>query len=273
MDTQKADTRNRLANGKFGGEMNSLGKKRHGDCGGRCAVELDFGFTMAFQPIVDVRSGAVWAQEALVRGVDGQGAMWVLEQVTDTNRYTFDQACRIKAIELASCLDLKGALLSINFLPNAVYEAEACIRATLAAAERAKFPSDRIIFEVSESERLVDDGHLKSIFTEYKRLGFMTAIDDFGAGFSGLNLLADFQPEIIKLDMKLIRGIEGDRVRRSIVSGILSVCGDLKITPVAEGVETMEEARSLRDLGFALMQGYLFAKPAFEAMAEPEAVV
>lgn len=242
-----------------------------GGCGGQCAERLDMDFTMAFQPIVDVAAGGVWAHEALVRGTEGQGAGWVLGQVTDANRYAFDQSCRIKAIELASALPMDGARLSINFLPNAVYKAETCIRATLAAARRTGFPTDCIIFEVTENERVVDHDHLKSIFTEYKRHGFLTAIDDFGSGYSGLNLLAEFQPDIIKLDMELTRNIDADRARRSIVKAILTVCDDLAITPIAEGIETVDEAKTLRDLGVTLMQGYLFARPAFQAVVtEPE---
>lgn len=242
-----------------------------GGCGGQCADRLDLDFTMAFQPIVDVANGGVWAHEALVRGLEGQGAGWVLGQVTDATRYAFDQSCRIKAIELASSLPMNGARLSINFLPNAVYKAETCIRATLAAARRTGFPTDRIIFEVTENERVVDHGHLKSIFTEYRRQGFLTAIDDFGSGYSGLNLLAEFQPDIIKLDMELTRNIDSERARRSIVKAILSVCEDLAITPIAEGIETADEAKALRDLGVTLMQGYLFAKPAFQAVVtDPE---
>lgn len=242
-----------------------------GGCGGQCAERLDMDFTMAFQPIVDIAAGEVWAHEALVRGPEGQGAGWVLGQVTHANRYAFDQSCRIKAIELAAGLPMDGARLSINFLPNAVYKAETCIRATLAAARRTGFPTDRIIFEVTENERVVDHDHLKSIFTEYKRQGFLTAIDDFGSGYSGLNLLAEFQPDIIKLDMALTRNIDADRARRSIVKAILAVCDDLGITPIAEGIETADEAKTLRDLGVTLMQGYLFARPAFRAVvSEPD---
>ncbi|UKJ73046.1 EAL domain-containing protein [Azospirillum brasilense] len=249
---------------------------RGGKCGGQCAEGLGFDFTMAFQPIVDVGDGLgggrPWAHEALVRGLDGQGAGWVLGQVTEANRYAFDQACRVKAIELAASLGMgqqPDTRLSINFLPNAVYQPEACIRATLAAAKRTGFPPERIIFEVTENERVVDGAHLKAIFTEYKRQGFHTAIDDFGSGYSGLNLLAEFQPDIIKLDMELTRSIDTDRTRRSIVGAILTVCRDLGITPVAEGIETPGEAKALRDLGITLMQGYLFARPAVERLVSP----
>lgn len=234
-------------------------------CGGQCREGLGFAITMAFQPIVDIATRSVWAHEALVRGTEGQPAGWVLAQVTDANRYAFDQACRIRAIELAQGLGIETKL-SINFLPNAVYHPAACIRATLDAADRTGLPVDRLVFEVTEAEQTLDRAHLQSIMQEYKRQGFTTAIDDFGAGFSGLNLLAEFQPDVIKLDMDLIRNIDGNRTRHAIVAGVLATCRELGIATVAEGVETVAEAKVLAGLGVSLMQGYLFAKPAFEAL-------
>ncbi|EQD32683.1 diguanylate phosphodiesterase, partial [mine drainage metagenome] len=153
---------------------------------------------MAFQPIVDSESGAIYAHEALVRPLGGGSAHEVLSRITDENRYAFDQACRVKAITLAAELKMRS-LLSINFLPNAVYQPAACIRATLEAAARTGFPQQQIVFEVTEDEPSRDANHLMAIFTEYKRHGMRTAIDDFGAGHSGLNLLAQFQPDIIKI--------------------------------------------------------------------------
>ncbi len=226
---------------------------------------LCFDFTMAFQPIIDIRTREMYAYEALVRGTEGQGAGWVLDQITEDNRYRFDQDCRSKAVELAARLEIP-CLLSINFLPNAVYQAATCIRATLDAAQRFNFPADRIIFEVTEAEELTDKNHLKSIFTEYKRQGFKTAIDDFGAGYSGLNLLAEFQPDILKLDMALVRNLHQDPVREAIVKGVLGVCDALNIQVIAEGIETVEEMRRLRDMGVYLFQGFLLARPAFEAL-------
>lgn len=238
----------------------------------RDGAGLDFTFTMAFQPIVNVLTQDIHAYEALVRGPNNEPAGWVLDKVGDHNRYRFDQACRVKAIELASRLGLAqhpSCLLHINFLPNAVYRPETCIRATLQAAAEFDFPVERIVFEVTEGEKVRDEDHLKGIFAEYKRQGFTTAIDDFGAGYSGLNLLAEFQPDVIKLDMALTRGLDGDRVRRVIVSGVLMVCRELGIRVVAEGVETQAEAQVLRDLGVELIQGYLYGRPAFEKLAPP----
>jgi EAL domain-containing protein (putative c-di-GMP-specific phosphodiesterase class I) len=242
-------------------------------CNGcRDGAAFDLPFSMAFQPIVDIRTGNVFAHEALVRGPNGEGATFVLAQIKDDNRYAFDQKCRVKAIELAAELYDPGddVKLSINFMPNAVYEPRACIRLTLATAMKTGFPVDRIIFEFTENERL-DPKHILHILRTYRDMGFKTAIDDFGAGHSGLGLLTHFQPDIVKLDMDMIRGIDLDPVRRKIVKHTLSMLEDLAIVPVCEGVETVGELSALQDLGVSLIQGYLLAKPSFEQLAVPTA--
>ena len=228
---------------------------------------LDFDFTMAFQPIVSFSARQVFAQEALVRGLGDQGAGSVFTHVNEGNRYRFDQTCRVKAIKLAAELDFDG-LLSINFMPNAVYRPELCIRTTLEAAHEYGFPQGRIIFEITEGEEIEDKTHLKGIVDYYQKTGFRTAIDDFGAGYAGLNLLADMQTDLVKLDMALVRNIDTDRNRLTIVRGILQVCRDLGIEVIAEGVETPKELGVLVDQGIDLFQGYHFARPAFESVAE-----
>lgn len=223
---------------------------------------------MAFQPIVDAAARRVVAHEALVRGEDGASAAQVLETITPERMYAFDQACRVAAIESAAALDLPGRL-SINFLPNAVYEPENCIRRTLATARRVGWPLERIVFEVAERERVATPQHLLDILGSYRSKGFLTAIDDFGAGFAGLNLLADFQPDFVKLDMGLVRGLDGSRPRRAIVAHVARLCAELGVEVVGEGVETTGESQALRDLGIVLQQGYLFARPALGAVPAP----
>ncbi|CUI05953.1 EAL domain-containing protein [Massilia antarctica] len=227
--------------------------------------ELGFDFDYAYQPIIHLRQRAIYAHEALVRGPNGESAYSVLSRVNDANRYMFDQACRVRAIRGAAELGI-AELLSINFLPNAVYRPEACIRSTFAAAREYGFPIERIIFEVTESEQVMDRPHLVNIFEEYRRFGFRTAIDDFGAGYAGLNLLSEFQPDIIKIDMQLVRDIDTSPAKQAIVSGIVGICASLKIAVLAEGIETPGERDVLRDAGVDLMQGYLFCKPAFRAI-------
>jgi len=227
--------------------------------------ELDFDFTMAFQPIINCQSNTIYGYEALVRGLNNESAYSIISQVNDDNRYTFDQLCRIKAIALASKLGI-NTMLSINFLPNAIYKPERCIRTTLEAAKQYNFPTTNIMFEFTEVEKIEDSSHVERVVSYYQELGFKTATDDFGSGYSGLNLLADFQTDIIKLDMALIRDIDKDTKRQTIVRNCLNMFEELNIMALAEGIETVEEYHWLKSVGIELMQGYLFAKPGFECL-------
>ena len=241
---------------------------RVGCRGCRDGAELDFTFTMAFQPIIDIAASRIWGYEALVRGLEGQSAASILGRVTDETVYRFDQAARVKAIELAGRLfaaddDTK---LSINFMPNAVYEPSACIRSSLEAAHRFGFAHDRIMFEFTENEKFRDTAHVARIVSEYRKQGFLTALDDFGAGFAGLSLLANFRPDLIKIDMDLLRGIDTDKGRQAITSGVIGIARSLGIEVIAEGVETQAELDTLRGLGATLFQGYHFARPQIEEL-------
>lgn len=237
---------------------------------GKCRDSDGFALpiSMAFQPIVDCDTGMPFAYEALVRGCDGQSAAEVLAGVDEATRYTFDQRCRVVAIEQAVRAGLveSGAKLSINFLPGAVYSPAACIQLTLRTARAVGLPLDRLIFEFTENEPMLDTGHVATIVQHYRQMGFGCAIDDFGAGHSGLNRLAVLHPDYVKLDMELVRGIDNDMRRRAIVSGLVAMCRQLGVTLIAEGIETPGERDTLRLLGVRYLQGYLFAHPAFEAL-------
>lgn len=232
------------------------------------SATLPIALTMAFQPIVDIETGSVFAFEALVRGSEGQSAAEVIGSINPDLIYKFDQACRVKAIELAGPLLIGNdtAKLSINFMPNAVYEPDACIQATLAAARRVKFDPTRLMFEFTEDERMRDVTHVRRIVEAYQARGFMTAIDDFGAGYAGLGLLADLRPDMLKLDMALVRGIDTSPSRRAIVAGVVQMATALDVGCIAEGIETEEELQTLQALGIRLCQGYLIARPETEAL-------
>ncbi len=232
-------------------------------------IALPFQFKMAFQPIIDVSAGRVWGYEALVRGANGESAFSILDQVTEDVRYRFDQAARVMAIETAGALFQQNDLrLSINFMPNAVYEPSACIQKSLAAARRVQFPHQNLMFEFTENERMRDTGHVKRIIEAYRKFGFWTALDDFGAGYAGLGLLAQMQPDLIKIDMELLRDIHLNRAKQAIIAGIVGVARELDITVLAEGVENDQELTVLRAAGISLFQGYHFAKPALMALPD-----
>ena len=245
----------------------NLGRpKSCGDCAD--GIAPPFAFTMAYQPIIDLRHRRVYAYEALVRGPNGESAYSVLAKITPANRYAFDQSCRVKAIELAAALGIHatGAKLSINFIPGAMYNPANCVRATLAAAKRCGIATHRIILELTENEQIVDSALMAEIFDVYRYNDLRIAIDDFGAGFSGLGLLARFQPDVIKIDMELVRGLDHQARRRTLVGTIVRLAAELELDVVAEGAETEAEVASLQALGVSLIQGYYFAKPAFEEL-------
>lgn len=231
-------------------------------------VEAPFPFSMAFQPIVDVNTETVFAYEALVRGMEGQGAGFILDQVNAANRYSFDQSCRVRALTLASQLGLArtGAHLSINFMPGAVYSAASCIRLTLNTANKLGFPLDKLMFEVTENEAVEDSAHLSSIIEEYRRHGFKVAMDDFGAGHSGLSMLAEFQTDVLKFDMSLTRNLRERPAATKIICHMVSLARSLGCEVIAEGIENVDEFVAVRECGISLMQGYLFARPGFEAL-------
>ena len=237
-------------------------------CEGCRSGAEDFRLAMAFQPIVDVQTGRAFAYEALVRGSAGESAAEVIGRVTPASRYAFDQQCRVAAIEQAVAAGIldTDARLSINFLPNAVYSPVACIQLTLKTARETGFPTDRLIFEFTENEEMVDTGHVATIIDAYRRLGFATAIDDFGAGHAGLGLLARLQTDLVKLDMELVRGIDASLPRRMIVDGVMRMMQGLDITVIAEGVETEAEFEALAALGVRYQQGFLFARPGLRAL-------
>lgn len=225
-------------------------------------IELDFDFEFAFQPIVDIASKTIFAHEALVRGPNGEGALTVLNKVT--NNYKFDQACRVKAVKTASEINL-DSYLSINFMPNAVYKPELCIQTTFEAAKKYNFDTKKIIFEFTEQELMEDVKHISNIMKAYNKMGFKTALDDFGAGYAGLNFIADCEVDIIKIDMGLIRDIDKSKSRQAILKAVTRMCEDLNISIIAEGIETIAERDVLISYGITLFQGYLFCKPSFMA--------
>lgn len=140
------------------------------------AEPLGFDFSFAFQPIVRASTGQVISYEALARGTSGEPFREVWRNVNERNLYRFDQACRVKAIKLATELKLDCGL-NINFTPNAVYKPELCIRTTLMAAREYNFPIEQIHFEVTEGEEVLDRTHLVSnIFENRARQAIVRGI-------------------------------------------------------------------------------------------------
>ena len=224
--------------------------------------------TFHFQPIVPVRNPAeTFAYECLLRGVGeeegelvGPGSMFEAARAAGL-LFNLDRAARTKAIHGAAAHGVEGNVF-INFNPSSVYDPVYCLRSTMKAVEESGISSERIVFEVTESEEIKDGAHLKNILDFYRKGGFRVALDDLGSGYASLNLLAELRPDFVKLDIGLVGDVDRDPYKASIAQKLIELAHELGVGVVAEGVETREQLRWLADHGTDYAQGHLFARPA-----------
>jgi EAL domain-containing protein (putative c-di-GMP-specific phosphodiesterase class I) len=120
----------------------------------------------------------------------------------------------------------------------------------------------RVVLEITERAKLETVPEVESRIAKLRAAGFRVAIDDIGAGYSGLTSFTLLRPDFVKIDMALVRNIHQDPVKRRLTGLLVQLCQDLEIGVIAEGVEIAEERDALLALGCSLLQGYLFAKPA-----------
>jgi EAL domain-containing protein (putative c-di-GMP-specific phosphodiesterase class I) len=217
--------------------------------------------SIAFQPIIDASSAKVWGYEALTRGSDGRNYPAIVAGMTERKRMAFDKLVTMKALREAGRLGLtrNGAKITLNVRPTMDHAAvDAAFVAR--AARHFKVPLNAIVLELTEDAKLSCDDFRK-VIELHRLLGISTGIDDFGSGYSGLNVLASCGAAMVKLDRQLISGIDHDESKQMIVESFTMLCTRLGSMVVAEGVETHEEAVTLRKRGIHMMQGYYFGRP------------
>ena len=224
-------------------------------------------FSIAFQPIVNAATRSIFSQEALVRGNHGESPQALFLAVPPETLPQLDALFRHEAIRLAGEQGLASSL-NLNVMPSALEHSADVLIETLAAAEAAGLSADQLVLEITEGEIIIDLAGFAQTIDELRRSGLRFAIDDFGAGYAGLNLLADFQPDVVKLDMQLVRNIPSLGPRQAIVRGIARTCFDLGIDIIAEGVETEDEYLWFLDEGITLFQGYFIARPSLGVVSQ-----
>lgn len=220
-----------------------------------------------FQPIAD-RSGGVHGYECLMRGLNPDDSIIAPENVFSAARrsdllFFLDRACRISAVQRAAEHSINTRFF-INFVPAAIYRPEACLQSTFRAIDAVNLAPENIVFEVVESEEVVDVEHLLHVLSFYRDHGFQVALDDLGAGYNSLNLLSRLQPDYMKTDMQLVRDVDTDPYKANITANLLDLAHKLGVRSIAEGVETEGELRWLLDHGADLLQGFLLGRPASE---------
>jgi diguanylate cyclase (GGDEF)-like protein/PAS domain S-box-containing protein len=223
-------------------------------------------FRSVYQPIVDLSlpgERPVVAYEALLRatGPDGPILPDVLFGAAEEAGWlhVLDRVGRTTALRGAAGW-LGDQLLFINFVPTTIYRPEVCLRTTEVAAHQAGLRLDQLVFEVTESERVNDIGHLADVFSYYRERGCRVALDDLGAGYSSLNMLVRLQPDVVKLDKEIVQALP-DPASVAVMQAIVEITHSYGGKVLAECVETTEQAEVAIQLGVDLGQGWLFGRP------------
>ena len=233
--------------------------------------------TSHFQPIVSARDTTrVHAFEALMRGVDREGKLISPGRILDLARkadllFQVDLAARTCAIRESVRHGLRAPVF-INFTPTSIYDPAFCLRTTVEAVSEAGLRPSDVVFEVIESDQVADVKHLLEIMDNYRASGFRVALDDLGSGYSSLNLIHQLKPDIIKLDMELIRNVHQEPYKAAVTEKLLELAQRLSVQTIAEGIETVEELRWVRERGVDFVQGYLIARPAAPPVRQPPAL-
>lgn len=228
-----------------------------------------------FQPVYAGSDLELWGYECLMRGRDTDGEIVypdvLLEQAYDQQlQFMLDRVCREEHLRNGYRELPEDIHILLNFLPTAIYEPQFCLRTTLAVIDEIGIDPERVIFEVVESEDVEDRDHLVEILEFYREAGFGVALDDVGAGYSGLAMLGDLAPDVLKIDRDIIWQVEESAQHRSICESLVSMADETNQQVLAEGVETPEQFEFLDSIGIDLFQGYLFRKPAPDPDPTPE---
>ena len=235
-----------------------------------CAEAVDSSFSFAFQPIVAIENLQLHGNEALVRGLSEESAASIMNAIRPENQFFFDQACRMRALEFAGRLNMTG-FIHLNCTQLRQENFAASLSATLSWCDRCQIDSKRVVLELNDLKPLGGPRQLNNFRVQAEQAGFKVLADNFGATEVGLKRLAVLSPEFVKLDRSLVRGIDRSLRRQAIVQGIVSTCRTLGVEVIANGVEHIEEADWLREAGVRFGQGYLFARPTFEKLADVKA--
>ena len=219
------------------------------------------GLWMAFQPIVRVSDRSLYGYEALLRTTEKSlphpGA--VIEAAEKLDRlHSLGRSVRRSAVAPFVGDESRGFLF-VNLHTRDL--ADETLFASALDGSPLTGIAPRVVLEITERAALDEVRDARSRVARLRTLGFRIAIDDLGAGYAGLTSFAHLEPEIVKLDMSLVRDIHRTPTKQKLVRSMTTLCKDMGMLVVGEGVETEAERDTLVELGCDLLQGYLFAKP------------
>jgi EAL domain-containing protein (putative c-di-GMP-specific phosphodiesterase class I) len=224
-----------------------------------------------FQPIIDLRTGAAFGREALMRGKLGTtevrgGELLAAAEAHDA-LFSFDYRARTAALETGLPLLPDGEVLFVNLDLRATLDVDSSLRTTWPVVARMNGDPSRICIELIKPERCPDRDLLKAIVEGHRRRGAMLALDDLSGGTESLHCLELVRPDVAKIDTALTAGIQHSPARRRLVAALVDCAHELGAKVVAEGVERVDEFQAMLELGVDLGQGFYFGQPTERPMA------
>ena len=223
----------------------------------------------AFQPIIHSHTGKLYAVEALIRNVQNISGLNAIDDLfnmafNDDYLYELDLQLREKAIKKFSNIKIEDLKLFYNLDNRIIYNKTFSYGNTSKILKKYKLNKSVICFELSEKGTAIEQNALSTMIQRYKEEGFSIAIDDFGIGVSGLKLLYFSEAQIIKLDRFFISNIDQDSKKKLFCSSIIEMAHIMGMQVIAEGIETIKEFYTCKDIGADFIQGYLVQKPTIE---------
>jgi EAL domain-containing protein (putative c-di-GMP-specific phosphodiesterase class I) len=217
------------------------------------------------QPIIDMNSNEIFGYESLLRASSPAVSLSpgkLFQVATQTGLHSLlDQRAREEAIKARNGKIMPGIKSFINFLPSTIYNPDFCLQHTFRIVEKYKINPADLIFEVVETEKILDIDHLRTVLDRYKKEGMKVALDDVGAGFSTVDMLELLQPDYVKIDRSYISFCDQDTEKQRFLKDTNNRAQALGIKTLAEGIERIEEFELCKSLGYNLAQGYLIGKP------------
>ena len=218
-----------------------------------------------FQPVVDLQEGGIHAMEALSRGPLGgpyEDPVRLFEDAASADLvFEVDRHCRRAALEAARSLPSPYRLF-LNVVPVSMYDPDFRGPEVVQMLASLGLQPDRIVLELSEQYAIESYRVFVEALRSFTQLGFRIAIDDIGAGYSGLEKIAQLDPHYLKFDMRLVREIESSQVKREMARALKTFAETMGSKIIAEGIETEPERRACVELGIHYGQGYLLGRPA-----------
>lgn len=226
--------------------------------------------TTLYQPIISLINGEIIGYEALSRGPEQTDFFSPLKLISAAEEarciWDLEMLFRRKAIEKAVNIP-SNRLLFLNVDPNIMQDVNYKQGITKSYLNTYQIDERDIVFEITEHTVIEDYQGFKQITDHYRQQNYNIAIDDVGSGYSGLKSITELRPDYIKIDMDLIRDIDQDGFKKSIIKGLVSVAKDTGMQLIGEGVETVAELRTLIELGVHNAQGYLLHRPSPDIQA------